>query len=215
MAQETDFLLESQAYYIKNGLLITPTSFGDMLINIIDSKINTGSISTDVTLAANSNALIPTQKAVKTYAANTGQVQTARVVVPASQILTCYTTPVNILPAITYPTQFYQILGLYVQFNVFSGNQIPYTTNTAIGFSIGTATLTNPLDILGSVDIRIVRPPLFPSTRPPQGSSNPILYTDVTPTSANNNLRLFAYNGNPAGGGVPLVIDVVYRLIAR
>jgi hypothetical protein len=67
---KTDGQLNTQANVIKNETIVganTPTRVGLMLNDIIDNKINTDKISTDVALGT-SDALLPTQNAVKTYA---------------------------------------------------------------------------------------------------------------------------------------------------
>lgn len=69
---KTDGQLNNQANVIKNETLIganTPTRVGLMLNDIIDNKINTDKISTDVVLGT-SDDLLPTQNAVKVYADN-------------------------------------------------------------------------------------------------------------------------------------------------
>jgi hypothetical protein len=67
---KTDGQLNTQANVIKNETVVganTPTRVGLMLNDIIDNKINTDKISTDVALGT-SDDLLPTQNAVKTYA---------------------------------------------------------------------------------------------------------------------------------------------------
>lgn len=67
---KTDGQLNTQANVIKNETVVganTPTRVGLMLNDIIDNKINTDKISTDVALGTSDN-LLPTQNAVKTYA---------------------------------------------------------------------------------------------------------------------------------------------------
>jgi hypothetical protein len=67
---KTDGQLNTQANVIKNETIVganTPTRVGLMLNDIIDNKINTDKISTDVALGT-SDTLLPTQNAVKTYA---------------------------------------------------------------------------------------------------------------------------------------------------
>ena len=67
---KTDGQLNTQANVIKNETVVganTPTRVGLMLNDIIDNKINTDKISTDQALG-NSDSLLPTQNAVKSYA---------------------------------------------------------------------------------------------------------------------------------------------------
>lgn len=72
-----DSQLITEAIVIKTETSIganTATRVGTMLENIIDNKINDDKIDTDGTFAANSDTVIPSQKATKTYI--TGQVTT-------------------------------------------------------------------------------------------------------------------------------------------
>lgn len=69
----TDFQLVTDADIIKNETATganTATRVGTMLDNIIVNKINNDKIDTNITLAANSDLLVASQKATKTYVTN-------------------------------------------------------------------------------------------------------------------------------------------------
>lgn len=70
MAQQNDSQLIVTADVIKNETIAnanTATRVGSMLNDIIDSKINNDKIDVDGTLTANSDAVVASQKATKTY----------------------------------------------------------------------------------------------------------------------------------------------------
>lgn len=70
MPQQNDTQLIVTADVIKNETIPnanTATRVGDMLNDIIDSKINNDKIDVDGTLTANSDAKVASQKAIKTY----------------------------------------------------------------------------------------------------------------------------------------------------
>jgi|688.fasta_scaffold397539_2 hypothetical protein len=70
MAQQNDSQLIVSADVIKNETVAnanTATRVGDMLNDIIDSKINNDKIDVDGTLTADSDDLVASQKAIKAY----------------------------------------------------------------------------------------------------------------------------------------------------
>jgi hypothetical protein len=70
MAQETDAQLQTQREEIEKETITganTTTRVGDMLENIIDSKINNDKIVDEDNMASDSATLVPTQQSVKAY----------------------------------------------------------------------------------------------------------------------------------------------------
>lgn len=72
MAQQTDTQLQTLADQIKNEVVPaanTATRVGTLFGDLVDSKLNTGSISTNTALGT-SDGLVPSQNAVRTYVSN-------------------------------------------------------------------------------------------------------------------------------------------------
>ena len=72
MAQQTDAQLQTLSIQVRDEVLAganTATRVGTLFSDMVDSKLNTGSVSTNTSLGT-SDGLVPSQNAVRTYVTN-------------------------------------------------------------------------------------------------------------------------------------------------
>jgi hypothetical protein len=91
---QSDTVLTTSADQIMNETIAnanTASRVGAMFNALIDSKINNDKIDTDSTMAANSDSLVASQKAIKTYIDSVAKF--VKVSITSAEILQMFTTP--------------------------------------------------------------------------------------------------------------------------
>lgn len=201
MAQAADSVLLTAADVIKNettALANSANRVGTMLDNIIDSKINNDKIAISTALGT-SDALVPSQKAVKAYVDNFagGSLATVKVSLSSAQILALNTTPVTLVAA---PGAGKIIQPIAVMFNLVY-NTTTYATNILAqiryaGISANFITST----ILGLTASTLAR--LLASTS--------LTFAAVPSNTA---LILDTQTGNPTTGNSTMDVYLTYTVI--